>query len=150
MVWVPEQLVGAPLGTTVKLQCHIEASPKAISYWAIDEDTMVLNSDRFQSSESHHSEYKLDAALTIRDFREEDVGKYRCVAKNSLGDTEGSVRLYQLETSTTAEELAEDEEEEEEEEEEDFQTEVIYANHGGLAKKNKIIIFAQIINAIYS
>ena len=25
----------------------------------------------------YHSEYKLDASLTIRDLREEDLGKYR-------------------------------------------------------------------------
>ena len=42
MVWVPEQLVGAPLGTTVKLQCHIESSPRAISYWAFDDQMVSL------------------------------------------------------------------------------------------------------------
>ena len=38
LIWIPQQLVGAPLGTTVKLQCHIESSPRAISYW----DEMIL------------------------------------------------------------------------------------------------------------
>ena len=33
LIWIPQQLVGAPLGTTVRLQCHIESSPRAISYW---------------------------------------------------------------------------------------------------------------------
>ena len=34
MIWIPNQLVGAPVGTTVKLECHTEASPRAIAYWA--------------------------------------------------------------------------------------------------------------------
>lgn len=33
LVQVPNQLVGAPTGTDVTLQCHVEASPKAINYW---------------------------------------------------------------------------------------------------------------------
>lgn len=33
LVQVPNQLVGAPSGTDVTLQCHVEASPKAINYW---------------------------------------------------------------------------------------------------------------------
>ncbi len=86
----------------------------------------VLNSDRFQSSESHHSDYKLDASLTIRNLRPEDLGNYRCIAKNSLGDTEGTIMLYELETSTTT--RAEDEEEQEEmEDEEDEVTDIVYA-----------------------
>ena len=30
---MPNQLVGAPLGTDVTLECFVEASPKAINYW---------------------------------------------------------------------------------------------------------------------
>lgn len=33
LIQVPNQLVGAPTGTDVTLQCHVEASPKAINYW---------------------------------------------------------------------------------------------------------------------
>ena len=65
MIWISEQLIGSPLGTTVRLQCHTESSPKAISFWKF-RDEMVLNSDRITASEKHHSAYKLDAVLTIR------------------------------------------------------------------------------------
>lgn len=103
LIWIPQQLVGAPLGTTVKLQCHIESSPKAISYWSFNE-MMVLNSDRFLAEERHHSQYKLDSTLTLRDLRKEDFGTYRCIAKNSLGETDGTIRLYELEAATEEEE----------------------------------------------
>ncbi|KAF4532668.1 hypothetical protein B566_EDAN002903, partial [Ephemera danica] len=33
LIQVPNQLVGTPTGTDVTLQCHVEASPKAINYW---------------------------------------------------------------------------------------------------------------------
>lgn len=33
---VPNQLVGAPLGTDVQIECHVEASPKSINYWIKD------------------------------------------------------------------------------------------------------------------
>ena len=32
-VWVYNQLVGAPLGTDVTIECVIEAFPKSITYW---------------------------------------------------------------------------------------------------------------------
>ncbi len=109
MIWIPNQLVGAPLGTTVKLQCHTESSPRAISYWSFN-DMMVLNSDRFYTDERHHSEYKLDSTLVVKDLRKEDFGSYRCISKNSLGETDGTIMLYELETATEEEEEDEDEE----------------------------------------
>jgi hypothetical protein len=33
VIQVPNQLVGAPLGTDVTLECYVEASPKSINYW---------------------------------------------------------------------------------------------------------------------
>ena len=33
MVTVEKELVGCPIGEEVSLQCFVEASPKAISYW---------------------------------------------------------------------------------------------------------------------
>ena len=45
-VWVPNQLVGAPLGTDVTIECVIEAFPKAITYWQKSQDgkeKIILN-----------------------------------------------------------------------------------------------------------
>ena len=33
VIMVPNQLVGAPLGTDVTLECLVEASPRSINYW---------------------------------------------------------------------------------------------------------------------
>lgn len=39
VIQVPNQLVGAPLGTDVALECFVEASPKSINYWVRDTGT---------------------------------------------------------------------------------------------------------------
>jgi len=101
MIWIPNQLVGAPLGTDVQLECHTESSPKAIAYWIFREN-MVLSTARHRTEDKHHSNYKLDSRLHIKNLKPEDYGSYRCVSKNSLGETEGSIMLYELETPTEA------------------------------------------------
>ena len=45
-VWVHNQLVGAPLGHDVTIECVIEAYPKSITYWQKIEDgkeKIILN-----------------------------------------------------------------------------------------------------------
>lgn len=90
---VPNQLVGAPKGTNVTLECHTEAFPRAISYWVYD-NMMILTTGKYQT-ESSEANYRTHMKLTIRDLREKDFAyRYRCLSKNSLGETEGSIRLY--------------------------------------------------------
>lgn len=36
VIHVPNQLVGAPLGTDVTLECNVEAYPRSINYWMRD------------------------------------------------------------------------------------------------------------------
>jgi hypothetical protein len=38
--------------------------------------------------------YKVHMKLTIRSVSPTDFGSYKCVSKNSLGDTDGSIKLY--------------------------------------------------------
>ena len=100
MIWIPQQLVGAPVGTTISLECNTEASPQAISYWAFN-DKMVHTSERVRTEECHHSEYKLKSTLIITNLQPQDFGSYQCISKNSLGETDGSIMLYELEPATT-------------------------------------------------
>ncbi len=55
---------------------------------------MVLDTARHRTEEHHHSEYKLDSKLFIRNIQEEDFGTYKCLSKNSLGENEGSIMIY--------------------------------------------------------
>lgn len=38
--------------------------------------------------------YRAHMKLTIRNLQYGDFGNYRCISKNSLGETEGSIRVY--------------------------------------------------------
>lgn len=40
------------------------------------------------------STYKIEMRLTINQMREEHFGTYHCISKNSLGTTDGSIKVY--------------------------------------------------------
>ncbi|OXU30426.1 hypothetical protein TSAR_001863 [Trichomalopsis sarcophagae] len=94
MIFVPNQLVGAPSGTNVTIDCQTEAHPRAISYWMFN-NSMVLSSEKY-ATETEQNSYRNHMRLTIRNLQPGDFGNYRCISKNSLGETEGSIRLYEF------------------------------------------------------
>ncbi|XP_041772611.1 lachesin isoform X2 [Anopheles merus] len=96
VIQVPNQLVGAPLGTDVTIECQIEASPKSINYWVKDTGEMLVSSPKYQVQDVTKSLYEAKMSLTVRSFQKEDVGSYRCIAKNSLGEVDSSIRLYEI------------------------------------------------------
>lgn len=69
MVQVPNQLVGAPIGTNVTLVCHVEASPKAINYWTRESGNRTVQSVQYLSfdllgkSRSYRSVQSVDTEL---------------------------------------------------------------------------------------
>ncbi|XP_022117425.1 lachesin-like isoform X1 [Pieris rapae] len=97
LVQVPNQLVGAPTGTDVNLQCHVEASPKAINYWTRENGEMIITNDKYQMSEISNSAYSVQMRLIVRNIQDTDMGGYKCISKNSIGDAEGTIRLYKME-----------------------------------------------------
>lgn len=68
VIHVPNQLVGAPLGTDVVLECFVEASPKSINYWVKDPTGMqylVIQENTFDTLSKYRimqtcNIYKLD------------------------------------------------------------------------------------------
>ncbi|XP_024084315.1 lachesin, partial [Cimex lectularius] len=94
LIQVPNQLVGAPPGTNVTLQCLVEASPKAINYWTRQSGEMIVQSPKYEMKETAGPYYTAAMLLTIKDIQKSDLGGYNCVSKNSIGDAEGSIRLY--------------------------------------------------------
>ncbi|XP_067620612.1 uncharacterized protein DIP-theta isoform X2 [Eurosta solidaginis] len=93
MIWIQNQLVGAAIGQNITLECQSEAYPKSINYW-MKNDTIIVPGERFVP-ETFETGYKISMRLTINDVDILDFGSYRCVAKNSLGDTDGTIKLYQ-------------------------------------------------------
>ncbi|XP_060666095.1 peroxidasin isoform X2 [Drosophila nasuta] len=61
---------------------------------------LIVHCERFVP-ETFESGYKITMRLTIYDVDISDFGAYRCVAKNSLGDTDGAIKLYHIPQTTT-------------------------------------------------
>lgn len=95
IIKVPNQLLGAPLGTDVQLECHVEAYPNTINYWVKNRGEMLLDGLKYSVHENRSS-YRTFMWLTIKRFSSTDIGTYNCVSTNSLGRAEGTLRLYGL------------------------------------------------------
>lgn len=95
MLWIPHQLVGAPLGYCVTLECYTEAHPTSLNYWAREDGLMIHESGKYKTvSSPDRPPYKTHMTLTICDIQREDYGSYKCIAKNPRGETDGTIRLY--------------------------------------------------------
>ncbi|XP_046477409.1 limbic system-associated membrane protein isoform X1 [Neodiprion pinetum] len=99
MIWVQNQLVGAREGQQMTLGCHSEAYPKSINYWTRDEGQIVPQGGKYEPS-IFEDAYTVHMNLTIRSVGPSDFGAYKCVSKNSLGDTDGSIKLYEIPSSS--------------------------------------------------
>ncbi|KAL6254591.1 hypothetical protein P5V15_014643 [Pogonomyrmex californicus] len=95
MLWIPHQLVGAPLGYSVSLECYTEAHPTSLNYWAREDGLMIHESSKYKTTSlPDRPSYKTHMTLTIFDIQKEDYGSYKCIAKNPRGETDGTIRLY--------------------------------------------------------
>jgi hypothetical protein len=100
MFWIPSQLEGAYEGQDVTLECHSEAFPKSINYWVNNKGAMLVSDHKYEAV-SVESAYKVYMTLHIRNVTKNDYMEYRCVAKNSLGTSDGSITLYATNRPTT-------------------------------------------------
>ncbi|XP_078034227.1 limbic system-associated membrane protein [Augochlora pura] len=101
MIWVPNQLMGAREGQQLTLECHSEAYPKSINYWTRDKDEIVPQGGKYEP-ESLESAYKVHMKLTINAVSSSDFGSYKCVSRNSLGDNDGSIKVYGITSGTNS------------------------------------------------
>jgi neurotrimin len=55
---------------------------------------MIITNDRYHMSETENSMYAVQMMLVIRKLQKSDMGGYKCISKNSIGDAEGTIRIY--------------------------------------------------------
>ncbi|XP_044581728.1 opioid-binding protein/cell adhesion molecule homolog isoform X2 [Cotesia glomerata] len=105
MIMIQNQLVGAQEGQDMTLECDSEAYPKAINYWTRENDSVISNGEKYEFSSLSDSlqmnEYKVHMKLMIKIVELADYGSYKCISKNSLGATDGTIKFYRIETPTT-------------------------------------------------
>jgi len=108
IIQVHNQLIGAPMGSNITLDCLVEASPKPIYYWARDTGEYLMPSDKYRMEEIDVNTYTTRLRLHLRLSSMLDEGAYKCAAKNSIGDSEGSVQVYVTKTVEEKREPASD------------------------------------------
>ncbi|XP_071523555.1 lachesin-like isoform X2 [Panulirus ornatus] len=111
VIHVPNQLIGVPLGSSSSLECNLEASPKSIQYWTRDTGEMLISNNEFIVQESLTNFYMTKMNLTITSFQSHHAGIYYCTAKNSLGETEGKIKVYEIDLPTEQPIFTDEEEE---------------------------------------
>ncbi|EDV32984.1 uncharacterized protein Dana_GF22082, isoform A [Drosophila ananassae] len=103
MLLIPHQLVGAPEGFNVTIECFTEAHPTSLNYWTRGEGPIIHDSHKYKVEASVGlPAYKTHMKLTIINVGSGDDGIYKCVAKNPRGETDGIIRLYVSYPPTTA------------------------------------------------
>ncbi|XP_014616256.1 PREDICTED: opioid-binding protein/cell adhesion molecule homolog isoform X1 [Polistes canadensis] len=95
MITVPNQLVGAQEGQLMTLECLSEAYPKSINYWTRDNDEIVPQGGKYEPVLLDNT-YRVHMKLIIHSVSTKDYGSYKCVSRNSLGDTDGSISVYAI------------------------------------------------------
>lgn len=100
MLSISNQLEGAYVGQDVSLECHSEAYPTSINYWTTERGDMIVSGDKYEavSMDNGYNKYMM---LKIRSVKSSDFGSYKCVAKNSLGETDGVIKLDEIPAPTT-------------------------------------------------
>ncbi|CAL4139564.1 unnamed protein product, partial [Meganyctiphanes norvegica] len=93
---IPNQLLGIPQGSDVTLECNIEASPRSVNYWTDANNSMVLSSGRFEETTVAENGYRAYMRLKIQRVQKSDYGTYGCIVKNSLGESSGTVKVYEI------------------------------------------------------
>nr|XP_036232496.1 opioid-binding protein/cell adhesion molecule homolog [Bactrocera oleae] len=58
--------------------------------------TFIVHCVKYTSGVTEIGEYRNSMQLHISDLTQAEFGAYRCVAKNSLGDTDGTIKLYRI------------------------------------------------------
>ena len=95
MMTVPSQLESASIGGNLTLRCKSEAFPASINYWMRGDttSTTVTPGPRIKTR-SRVQDHVTIMELEILRVSPEDFTSYKCVARNSLGETDGIIKVY--------------------------------------------------------
>lgn len=121
---VTNQLISARLGMSVELVCQCEAFPRPLVTWITPTGMPVISassstftndssnwlsangganngivsSSKYEIEEEYHG-YRTTMKLRINSLSREDFGSFKCLAKNTLGEKEGLIRLYESQST---------------------------------------------------
>ncbi|XP_015795503.1 lachesin-like [Tetranychus urticae] len=93
-IWIGNRIVKGSVGSSIILNCHIEAFPITEKYWTKGVDNIRLpESSSKYLIKSIDKLYKSTFQLKISSLEQDDYDDYRCYARNNLGFHEGVITL---------------------------------------------------------
>ncbi|KAL1465490.1 hypothetical protein WDU94_005057 [Cyamophila willieti] len=96
LIVIPSQLIGAKSGAPLTLDCHVESFPNPISFWTHENGSLVSEGPKYHTWVEQISSYKMFMRLHIGSLSKQDFGTYKCIAKNTLGGSEGVIKVYNI------------------------------------------------------
>jgi len=83
-------------GEDVSLTCVVRAYPTPIVFWNGTNGVILTVNSKYDVNHttSPHSEAEVTSTLTVKKASGDDVGRYFCVAKNSLGTAKALIRIH--------------------------------------------------------
>ena len=73
-----------------------QAYPQAVTYWSMaNGPNIIVSNAKYDASVSNIPSlmYKSFMRLRIRELEKTDLGSYSCLAKNSMGETKGTIQV---------------------------------------------------------
>lgn len=55
---------------------------------------VVSNTNEYEIYENFTNDYTSRLTLWLKKLRRKDYGTYKCLSKNSIGESEGTIRIY--------------------------------------------------------
>ena len=83
-----------PLSLSLYLSLYLSFYLSRSISCAILAGEMIISNERYLMNENESSMYAVQMTLVIRKLHKSDMGGYKCISKNSIGDAEGTIRLY--------------------------------------------------------
>lgn len=87
-------MIGSNNGSSVTLECYIEAFPPALTYWIFGDSKLIENNWKYEMQSTDSGPYTTHLMLNISYVEPSDYGMYKCAAKNEKGRTYGLMTLY--------------------------------------------------------
>lgn len=100
-VFAKQKMIGGYVGSSVSLQCRVEANPRPAVYWTHSHATRLQYGSKYQASMRSEG-YRHWATLQIHNVSRDDIGAYTCLVENALGKGRADITLYTLASTTTS------------------------------------------------
>lgn len=91
-IWAQNNLIYTSIGQKVTLECITESHPNSVNYWIRGKGDIVQGGT--YETIVLDNIYKVIMKLIVRPLKSTDFGVYKCVAKNSLGENEETIKIH--------------------------------------------------------